>query len=91
VVEQEHELQVEQQRQKAPPKKSGRSVRENDRGEEAQGRAGRKPADRPITSKGRKQIVKPIETEVKRLRKLYPEVRGKVVDFIAHAVSDGIL
>jgi hypothetical protein len=39
----------------------------------------------------RKQIAEQIERERERLRKIYPEVHGKVVDFITHGVSDGIL
>ena len=36
----------------------------------------------PITSKERKEIAKQINTGREELRKVYPEVRGKVVDFI---------
>ena len=45
----------------------------------------------PITAKERKEIAKQIKTERKQLRKVYPEVHGKVVDFITHGVSDGTL
>ena len=45
----------------------------------------------PITVKKRKQIAKHVEKERERLRKLYPEVHGKVVDFITHGISDGTL
>jgi hypothetical protein len=45
----------------------------------------------PITSKERKEIVKQINKGREELRKVYPEVRGKVVDFISHTVTDGTL
>jgi hypothetical protein len=44
-----------------------------------------------MTVNQRKQIAKKIKKERERLRKIYPEVRGKVVDFITHGVSDGVL
>ena len=45
----------------------------------------------PITSKERKEIAKQINKGREELRKVYPEVRGKVVDFISHTVTDGTL
>src|SRR5262245_3875269 len=45
----------------------------------------------PITAKERKQIAKQIKMGRKQFRKVYPEVHGKVVDFITHGVSDGTL
>jgi len=45
----------------------------------------------PITSKERKEIAKQINKGREELRKAYPEVRGKVVDFISHMVTDGTL
>jgi hypothetical protein len=39
----------------------------------------------PITFKERKQIAKQLGKERERLRKIFPEVQGKVVDFITHA------
>jgi len=45
----------------------------------------------PITSKERKEIAKQINKGREKLRKVYPEVRGKVVDFISHTVTDGTL
>src|SRR5262249_30570417 len=44
-----------------------------------------------ITAKEREQIAKQIKKERERLRQVYPEVRGKVVDVITHGVSDGTL
>jgi hypothetical protein len=44
-----------------------------------------------VTSKERKEIAKQIEKEREKLRKLYPEVHGKVVDFIRHGVIDGTI
>jgi len=43
----------------------------------------------PITSKERKEIAKQINKGREELRKVYPEVRGKVVDFISHMLTDG--
>jgi len=45
----------------------------------------------PITVKERKKIAKQLAKEGKPLRNIFPEVHGKVVDFITHGISDGIL
>jgi hypothetical protein len=45
----------------------------------------------PITAKERKEIARQIKKECKQLRKVYPEVHGKMVDFITHGVFDGTL
>jgi hypothetical protein len=45
----------------------------------------------PISAKERRQINKRIKKRYERLRKRYPEVRGKVVDFITHFIEDGTL
>jgi hypothetical protein len=45
----------------------------------------------PISAKERKEIARQIKKERKQLRKVYPEVHGKVVDFITHEVSGGTL
>jgi len=45
----------------------------------------------PISAKERAEIARQIQKERKQLRKVYPEVHGKVVDFITHGVSDGTL
>ena len=44
-----------------------------------------------ITVKERKKIAKQLAKEGKPLRNIFPEVHGKVVDFITHGISDGIL
>jgi hypothetical protein len=44
-----------------------------------------------INAKERKRIARKIKKERERLRNLYPEVHGKVVDFVTHGVSDGTL
>ena len=44
-----------------------------------------------ITVKERKKIKDEIERTDAKLRKKYPEIHGKVVDFIRESVSDGIL
>ena len=51
---------------------------------------GRKPII-PIGAKKRTAINKKISAHYERLRKRYPEVHGKVVDFINHAIKDGTL
>jgi hypothetical protein len=45
----------------------------------------------PISAKERRQINMRIKKRYVRLRKRYPEVRGKVVDFITHSIEDGTL
>jgi hypothetical protein len=45
----------------------------------------------PIPIKERKQIAKQLEKEREHLRNMYPEIHSKVVDFITHGVSDGVL
>lgn len=44
-----------------------------------------------ITAKERKKLKNQIEQTHVNLRKKYPEIRGKVVDFVQQSVSDGIL
>ena len=43
-----------------------------------------------ISDKERKEIARQIEKQRERLRRLYPEVHGRVVDFISHGISDGM-
>jgi hypothetical protein len=45
----------------------------------------------PISAKEQSEIKKRIEKRHQQLRKRYPEVHGKVVDFINHTVTDGTL
>ena len=45
----------------------------------------------PITAEERKEIHKHIKQRQEQLRKTYPEVHGKVVDFITHTIDDGTL
>ena len=47
----------------------------------------------PVSSmtKEREKIQKQIERTYDKLRNRYPEVRGKVVDFVQQSVSDGIV
>jgi hypothetical protein len=45
----------------------------------------------PISAKERRQINMRIKKRYRRLRKRYPEVRGKIVDFITHSIEDGTL
>ncbi len=49
------------------------------------------PKKQKITSKERKQISQRLICRHEALRKKYPEVHGKVVDFITHTVEDGTL
>ncbi len=45
----------------------------------------------PISVKEQRKIKKRIAKRHELLRKRYPEVHGKVVDFISHSVADGTL
>jgi hypothetical protein len=45
----------------------------------------------PISAEERKKINKRIKKRYERLRKRYPEVHGKVVDFISHSIEDETL
>ena len=45
----------------------------------------------PITSNERKKLRKWMKKRLERLRKKYPEVRGKVVDYISHSFEEGNL
>jgi hypothetical protein len=45
----------------------------------------------PISAKGRRKLDKSITQRLRRLRKRYPEVHGKIVDFISHSIEDGTL
>jgi hypothetical protein len=45
----------------------------------------------PPMTKEREKIQKDIERTYDKLRNKYPEIRGKVVDFVQQSVSDGIL
>ncbi|MGA8233627.1 MAG: hypothetical protein WB795_19280 [Candidatus Acidiferrales bacterium] len=45
----------------------------------------------PISAKERREIDKSITKHLKRLRRRYPEVQGKIVDFISHSIQDGTL
>lgn len=45
----------------------------------------------PVSAKEHRKIKKQIKKRYERLRKRYPEVHGKVVDFISHSIEDGTL
>jgi len=45
----------------------------------------------PFTAKERRRIDKRIKKKYERFRKRYPQVHGKVVDFITHSIEDGTL
>jgi hypothetical protein len=45
----------------------------------------------PITAEKRKEIRQRIRKRHEQLRERYPEVHGKVVDFISHSIEDGTL
>ena len=45
----------------------------------------------PITAKESRKIDKRIRKRREKLRKRYPEVHGKVVDYIGHSIEDGTL
>jgi len=44
-----------------------------------------------ITAEERRQIEKRSKLREERLRRKFPEVHGKVVDFITHTIDDGTL
>ncbi len=44
-----------------------------------------------VSAKERRKINQRIKKRYERLRKRYPEVHGKVVDFISHSIEDGTL
>jgi hypothetical protein len=46
---------------------------------------------RRITAEERREIAERIKKQRKQLREKYPEVHGKVVDFITHTIDDGTL
>ena len=46
---------------------------------------------RPLTPKEHKKLNKLMKKRMETRRKKYPEVRGKVVDFITHTIDDGTL
>ena len=45
----------------------------------------------PFTAKEHREIEKQIARRQEQLRNVYPEIHGKVVDFITHTVTDGTL
>ena len=45
----------------------------------------------PVSAKEHRRIAKRIKKRYEALRKTYPEVHGKVVDFISHSIEDGML
>jgi hypothetical protein len=45
----------------------------------------------PITAKERRDLGKSIKKKYDRFRRRYPEVHGRVVDFITHSIEDGTL
>jgi hypothetical protein len=49
------------------------------------------PKNRKLSAKERKQIEQRLNSRYEALRKKYPEVKGKIVDFITHAVEDETL
>src|SRR5215472_7963731 len=45
----------------------------------------------PISAKERRRLDKAIKKKYARFRRKYPEVHGKVVDFITNSIEDGML
>lgn len=45
----------------------------------------------PITAKESRKIDKRIRKRREKLRKRYPEVHGRVVDYVSHSIDDGTL
>ena len=52
---------------------------------------GRDTPPTPITAKERRKLDESIKKKYDRFRRRYPEVHGKVVDFITHSIEDGTL
>src|SRR6266568_3432468 len=46
---------------------------------------------KPISAAEHRRLDKRIKKKHEKLRRRYPEVHGKVVDFISHTVADGTL
>lgn len=46
---------------------------------------------KPLTARERKRLDKKIAARHERLRKTYPEIHGKVVDWISHSVEENSL
>jgi hypothetical protein len=44
-----------------------------------------------INAKEQRELAKCVNKRQEQLRKVYPEVHGKVVDFITHTIDDGTL
>jgi hypothetical protein len=45
----------------------------------------------PMTAQERKKLDERIKKKYDRLRRRYPEIHGKAVDFITHAIENGTL
>jgi hypothetical protein len=45
----------------------------------------------PLTAKERRNLDERIKKKYDRFRRRYPEIHGKVVDFITHSIEDGTL
>jgi hypothetical protein len=45
----------------------------------------------PITVKERRNLDERIKKKYDRFRRRYPEIHGKIVDFITHSIEDGTL
>jgi hypothetical protein len=45
----------------------------------------------PLTAKERRNLDERIKKKYDRFRRRYPEIHGKVVDFINHSIEDGTL
>jgi hypothetical protein len=45
----------------------------------------------PITVKSRRNLDERIKKKYDRFRRRYPEIHGKIVDFITHSIEDGTL
>ena len=51
----------------------------------------RKRCEQNFTKKRRELLETRVEASKKRLRKLYPELHGKTLDFVSHAVEEQVL
>jgi len=52
---------------------------------------GNTPVIAPITPKEQRKLHKLVRKRLDIRRRKYPEVRGKIVDYISHSIDDGVL
>jgi hypothetical protein len=66
-------------------------VWENNHAEEGKDRSGWNHTRNPDNAQGAAEAAQTHEKRLDMRRRKYPELRGKVVDYISHSIDDGIL